>query len=102
MVAPAPSIRPTSQVLELLLVADVVLERAGDDPQTCGQGAHGQRLDTVFGDDGECLGDHALAGEWEAAFVAPLLGAGVARSGMLPLPDVPNLNDVLEIKQCLL
>jgi len=25
----------------VLLVADVVLERSGDDPQTCGQGAHG-------------------------------------------------------------
>jgi hypothetical protein len=29
------------QVLELLLVADVVVERAGDHPKACGQGAHG-------------------------------------------------------------
>jgi hypothetical protein len=55
------------QVVELLLVADVVVERAGDHPQARGQGAHGQRLDAVLGDDGERLGDHALAGEWGAA-----------------------------------
>jgi hypothetical protein len=29
------------QVLELVLVADVVVERAGDDPEAGGQGAHG-------------------------------------------------------------
>jgi hypothetical protein len=46
------------QVLELLLV-DVVAERAGRTPRR-GQGAHGQRLDVVLGDDGERLGDHGL------------------------------------------
>jgi hypothetical protein len=57
------------QVLELLLVADVAVERAGDDPEAGGQGAHGQRLDAVVGDDREGLGDHAPAGEWGAAVV---------------------------------
>jgi hypothetical protein len=51
------------QILELLLVADVMVERAGDNPQARGQGAHGQRLDAVLGDDGERLGDDTLAGE---------------------------------------
>ena len=40
------------QVLELLLVADVAIDRAGDDPQAGGQAAHGQGLDAVLGDDG--------------------------------------------------
>jgi hypothetical protein len=92
----------------LLLVADVVAKRAGDDPQARGQGAHGQRLDAVLGDDGEHLGDHgsrvswgrrswslmgalnhserdlpSVAGSPDVA-VARLLGGGVARSGTLP------------------
>ena len=55
------------QVLELLLVADVVVEGAGDDPQAGGQAAHGQGLDAVLGDDRQRLGDDPLAGELGAA-----------------------------------
>jgi len=55
------------QVLELLLVADVVVQRPGDHPQAGGQAAHGQGLDAVLGDDRQRLGDHALAGELGAA-----------------------------------
>jgi hypothetical protein len=55
------------QVLELLFVADVVVQGAGDDPQAGGQAAHGQGLGAVLGDDRQCLGDHALAGELGAA-----------------------------------
>jgi hypothetical protein len=116
------------QVLELLLVADVVVERAGDDPDVrpgCAWSAPGPRL----GDGGECSAttcsrvsrvsggrrswwfvgalnrserDLPSVTGWPCVAVAPLLGGGVARPGMLPLPDVPHLNGVLEIKQCLL
>jgi hypothetical protein len=55
------------QVLELLLVADVVVEGAGDHAQAGGQAAHGQGLDAVFGDDRQCFGDDPLAGELGAA-----------------------------------
>jgi len=55
------------QVLELLFVADVVVEGAGDDPQAGGQGAHAHGLDAVLGDDRQRLGNHALAGELGAA-----------------------------------
>jgi hypothetical protein len=51
------------QVLKLLFVADMVVDRAGDDPKTAGQAAHGQGLDAVLGDDRQRLGDHPLAGE---------------------------------------
>jgi hypothetical protein len=51
------------QVVELLLVADVAVEGAGDDPQARGQAAHGEGLDALVGDDRQGLGDHALAGE---------------------------------------
>ena len=51
------------QVLELLLVADVMVEGAGDDPKAGGQAAHGQGLRAVVGDDRQRLGDHPLAGE---------------------------------------
>jgi hypothetical protein len=55
------------QVLELLFVADVVVEGAGDDAQAGGQAAHGERLDAVVGDDRERLGDHSLASQLVAA-----------------------------------
>ena len=55
------------QVLELLFVAEVVVEGARDDPQAGGQAAHGQGLDAVVGDDRQRLGDHPLAGELGAA-----------------------------------
>ena len=51
----------------MLLVADVVVEGARDDPQAGGQAAHGQGLDAVFGDDRQCFGDDPLAGELGAA-----------------------------------
>jgi hypothetical protein len=107
------------QVLELLLVADVVVERAGDDPQARGQAAHGQGLDALLGDDRERLGDHLLAGELGAAVLVvggrvkpqrgcPLLACGlggrcrcpVVGCGPLPLlhlyPSVDRLNDDLD------
>ena len=55
------------QVLEVLLVADVVVEGAGDDPQAGGQAAHGQGLDAVLGDDRQRFGDDPFAGELGAA-----------------------------------
>jgi hypothetical protein len=53
--------------VELLLVADVAVERPGDNPQARGQAAHGEGLDALLGDDRQRLGDHALAGELAAA-----------------------------------
>jgi hypothetical protein len=79
-----------------------------EDLQAGGQGAHGQRLDAVLGDDGERLGDHGSWVSWGRrswsfmgalnhserdrpsvvgspdVAVACLLGGGVARSGTLP------------------
>src|SRR5829696_4408110 len=55
------------QVLELLLVADVVVQGAGDDPQAGGQAAHGQGLGAVVGDDRQRLFDDSFAGELGAA-----------------------------------
>ena len=55
------------QVLELLFVAEVVVEGAGDHAQAGGQVAHGQGLDAVVGDDRQCFGDDPLAGELGAA-----------------------------------
>ena len=55
------------QILELLFVADVVVEGAGDDPQAGGQAAHGQGLGAVVGDDRQRLVDDAFAGELGAA-----------------------------------
>jgi hypothetical protein len=50
-----------------LLVADVVVEGAGDHSQAGGQAAHGERLDAVLGDDREGLGDHSVASQLVAA-----------------------------------
>jgi hypothetical protein len=58
------------QVVKLLFVADMVVQRAGDHPQAGGQAAHGQGLDAVFCDDCQRLGDHALSGELGAAVLA--------------------------------
>jgi hypothetical protein len=57
------------EVLELLLVADMMVERAGDDPEAGGQAAHGEGLDAILGDDREGLGDHPLSRE----LMAPVL-----------------------------
>jgi len=73
------------QVVELLLVAHVAVERAGDHPEARGQGAHGERLDAVLGDDGERLGDHALAGERGAAL---RVGEGGVEPQRVRLPVV--------------
>ena len=51
------------QVLKLLFVADMVVDRARDDPQAGGQAAHGQGRDAVVRDDRQRLGDYPLAGE---------------------------------------
>jgi hypothetical protein len=103
------------QVLELLFVADVVVERAGDDAQARGQGAHGQGLDAVLGDDRQRLSHHALAGELGTAVlvdggrVKPQRGClpvGRGRAGrwrcprggcgLLSLLHLPPLNDDLD------
>src|SRR6266508_3768286 len=63
------------QVLELLLAAHVAVERARDHPEAGGQVAHGQRLDALFGDDRQGLGEHALARE-RLASVLVAHGAG--------------------------
>ena len=55
------------QILELLFVADVVVQGAGDDPQAAGQAAHGQGLGAVVGDDRQRLFDDSFAGELGAA-----------------------------------
>jgi hypothetical protein len=55
------------QVVQLLLVADVMVEGAGNDLEAGGQAAHGEGLDAVVGDDREGLGDHPFAGELVAA-----------------------------------
>ena len=52
-----------NQVLELLFVADVVVEGAGDDPQAGGQAAHGQGVGAVMGDDRQRLFDNAFTGK---------------------------------------
>ena len=108
------------QVLELLFVADVVIERAGDDPQAAGQGAHGQGLGAVVGDDRQRLFDDALAGELGAAVLVlggrqtgegdrpsvagspdaargRLLGGVLARSATLSCLLFSLLNDDLDI-----
>jgi hypothetical protein len=51
------------QILELLFVADVVIEGAGDDPEAGGQAAHGQGVGAVVGDDRQRLFDDAFAGK---------------------------------------
>ena len=81
------------QILELLFVADVVIQRAGDDPQAGGQAAHGQGLDTVLGDDRQRLGDHPFAGEpgttvlivvWAGRTTASVNSVGRGRPGCCP------------------
>jgi hypothetical protein len=83
------------QVLELLFVADVVVERAGDYAQARGQAAHGEGLDALLGDDREDLGDHLLAGElgaavlvvgWAGQTTARMPPAGLRAGRTLPLP----------------
>jgi hypothetical protein len=51
------------QVMELLFVADVMVEGAGDDPEAVGQAAHGQGLGAVVGDDRQRLFDDAFTGK---------------------------------------
>ena len=46
------------QVLELLFVADVMVQGPGTTAQAGGQAAHGQGLGAVVGDDRQRLGDH--------------------------------------------
>jgi hypothetical protein len=55
------------QVLELLFVADMVVEGAGDDAQAGGQAAHGEGVGAVVGDDRQRLFDDAFAGQLRAA-----------------------------------
>jgi hypothetical protein len=64
------------QVLELLFVADVVIEGAGDDPQAGGQAAHGQGVGAVMGDDRQRLFDNAFTGK---PVTAVLVVAGRAK-----------------------
>jgi hypothetical protein len=76
------------EVLESFLAAHVAVERAGDHVEAGGEGAHGQRRDTLLGNEGECLGHHAVPGEGGAPLVGGLgtvkpehrVGVGVHRS----------------------
>jgi hypothetical protein len=106
------------QVLELLLVAHVAVERARDHPKAGGQDAHGQRPHALLGDDGERLGDHAVAGEW--GWRSPSGVGGLNHSvcdsrwwsvgssgGAFPLvqvhaPMFTLLNIILDSERCLL
>jgi hypothetical protein len=54
------------EVVELLFVAHVAVQRSGYHSETCGQGAHGQRVHAVGADDRESLGDHVFAGKCAA------------------------------------
>jgi hypothetical protein len=97
------------QIVELLFVADMVVERAGDHPKAGGQAAHGQRLGAVGGDDRRRLGDHPRAGELGAAVLVvegrvepqrgcPAVGRTIAgrcrfprgERGLLPLLHWPS------------
>jgi hypothetical protein len=69
------------QVLELLLTPDVAIQRAGDHPETRGQGAHGQRFDALLGDQGERLGHHALPSERAAQLLIGVRGVEPQRAG---------------------
>ena len=55
------------EVVELLLVAHVAVQRRGNHSQTGGEGAHAQRVHAVGADDREGLGDDPLAGQRAAA-----------------------------------
>jgi hypothetical protein len=61
------------QVLELFFAPYVAVQGAGDHPEACGQGAHGQRFDAVLGDQRECLGHHTVPGQRVAEL---LIGVG--------------------------
>jgi hypothetical protein len=58
------------QVVELLFVADVVVEGTGDDPQAGGQAAHAQGVGAVMGDDRQRLFDNAFTGKPVTAVLA--------------------------------
>jgi hypothetical protein len=64
------------QVLELLLVTYVAVERAGDHSKARGQGAHSECFEALLGDQRECLGHHALPSERAAQL---LIGARSAK-----------------------
>src|SRR5581483_4686274 len=70
-----------NQVLELFLTPDVAIQRAGDHPETRGQGAHGQRFDALLGYQRECLGHHALPGERAADLLIGFWGVEPQRVG---------------------
>ena len=79
------------EVVELLLAADVAVQRAGNHAEAGGQGAHAEGLHAVGADDREGLGDDAFAGERDAAAFL-LVGwggepqqAGAPRPRSLPL-----------------
>ena len=55
--------RVEDEVVELLLVAHVAVQRAGNHSQTRGEGAHAERIHAVGADDREGLGDDPLAGQ---------------------------------------
>ena len=55
------------QVIQLLLAADVTVQRAGNHAEAGGQGAHAQGRRALGADDREGLGDDAVAGEHAAA-----------------------------------
>jgi hypothetical protein len=54
------------EIVELLHVAYVAVQRRGNDLETGGQCAHAQRVHAVGGDDGKRLGNQAFAGQGAA------------------------------------
>ena len=70
------------EVIQLLLAADVAVQRAGNHAEAGGQGAHAQGRRAMGADDREGLGDDALAGEHAAAVL--LAAGGLNHSGPSP------------------
>ena len=53
--------------MELFLVADVAVQRAGNHAEAAGEAAHAEGLRAIHADDREGLGDDTLASERGAA-----------------------------------
>ena len=75
------------EVIQLLLAADVAVQRAGNHAEAGGQGAHAQGRRAMGADDREGLGDDAVAGEHAAAVLLAWPPGGLNHSGLVPAPS---------------